>query len=381
MNINNAIELAKIEGRVGVINTLYETQLITAKECESRLGTEAGQFAALYDAGAVDSKFNYLLALSISSAVEELSFKCYENRHDAEVFWTMRDAAKPGQLLPDLEEVLAMSRRIQEDARLDEIRKSKELRVFTEGRRKCVDDDGFTTYWADIESEIGEGANTIQEALAIVEKFQKETVETNQNLRDDFDTFPGYYSPSFFTVYNPIGDFLFSGFWQPDKQAYVVPEPLTDAEYHELHDKKARLNKELPDNQRADNYDTCRQIREDIVQIEHKLVTSDFWTTVNDFPGDAVIGDFIESVRKFNSQSATSFEPDRLTELQLSSLSCGHLSGISPSPHPNNIKALFQSITSFNEEAPASGTPLMEEEIMEADSDIHERAQNRVRYN
>ncbi|WP_410375999.1 hypothetical protein [Enterobacter sp. CPE_E331] len=56
-------------------------------------------------------------------------------------------------------------------------------------------------------------------------------------------------------------------------------------------------------NQRADNYDTCRQIRSEIVQIELKLVTSDFWTTVDDFPGDAVIGDFTESVRKFNAQS------------------------------------------------------------------------------
>lgn len=189
---------------------------------------------------------------------------------------------------------------------------------------------------------------------------------------------PGYYSPRLFTVYNPIGDPLFAGFWQYDKQAYVVPEPLTDAAYHELHDKKARLNKELPENQRADNYDTCRQIRDEIVQIELKLVTSDFWTTVNDFPGDAVIGDFTESVKKFNAQSAIPLQMDRLTELQLSS---GHLSGISPTLHSANIKELFQPITAMNEDTPPRGTSLMEEEVMEADSGIHERAHNRARFN
>ncbi|WP_407221241.1 hypothetical protein [Enterobacter sp. CPE_E1214] len=250
MNIDNSIELAKIEGQIDVIRALYENELITAEECESRLGTAVGEFGALYDAGAVDSKFNYDLALSISSAVEQLSMKCDENRPDAEVFWTMRDVAKPGEEVPDVEDVLARSRKIQEDARLNEIRKGRELRIVTEGSHKCFDDDGFSTYWADIELEIGEGANTIQEALAIVEKFQKETAETNHNYFDGYETVPGCYSPKLFTVYNPLGDPLFSGFWQSDKQAYIIPEPLTDAAYHELHDKKARLNKELPENQR-----------------------------------------------------------------------------------------------------------------------------------
>lgn len=474
MSIDNSIELAKIEGQIDVIRALYETKLITAEECESRLGTAVGQFGALYDAGAVDSKFNYVLALSISSAIDELSLKCYENRPDAEVFWTMRNVAKPGELLPDVEEVLARSRKIQDDARLNEIRKEKELRVVVEGSHKCVDDDGYSTYWADIELEIGEGANTIQEALAIVEKFQKETAETNLNHRDDYETFPGYYSPKLFTVYNPIGDPLFTGFWQSDKQAYVVPEPLTDAEYNELHDKKARLNKELPENQRADNYDTCRQIRDEIVQIELKLVTSDFWTTVNDFPGDAVIGDFTESVRKFNAQSVSVSVPssspvvhvvyeelsdscfieDNLDEAikQMNFLIKVHKSsdhnyevsvyevpgddkirsmdsrrlkeyidksenakllftnnekllsnakdhqnihdvvteyndsdGASNTSAPTlqsaGIKELFQPITVLNEDTPVTGTALLEEEVMEADPGIHERAHNRIRFN
>lgn len=113
MTIDNSIELAKIEGQIDVIRALYETKLITAEECESRTGNAVGQFSALYDAGAVDSKFNYVLALSISSAVDELSLKCYENRPDAEVWWTMRNEAKPGELLPDVEEVLAVSKKIQ----------------------------------------------------------------------------------------------------------------------------------------------------------------------------------------------------------------------------------------------------------------------------
>ncbi|EJY8333041.1 hypothetical protein OHJ61_003805, partial [Cronobacter sakazakii] len=170
MTIDNSIELAKIEGQIDVIRALYETKLITAEECESRLGNAVGQFSALYDAGAVDSKFNYVLALSISSAVDELSLKCYENRPDAEVWWTMRNEAKPGELLPDVEEVLARSKKIQDDAKLNEIRKDKELRVLVEGWHTCVDDDGYSTYNAEIEFEIGEGANTIQEALALVEK-------------------------------------------------------------------------------------------------------------------------------------------------------------------------------------------------------------------
>ncbi|MBK4597866.1 hypothetical protein JJP99_25440, partial [Enterobacter hormaechei] len=313
----------------------------------------------------IDSKFNYGLALSISNAVEDLNAKLCENRPDAEIFWTMRNEGKPGEDYPVVEDIIAKSLKFQDDARINEIRKDKELRVMVEGWHTCVDDDGYSTYNAEIEFEIGEGANTIQEALALVEKFHKETVETNQNHYDGYDPLPGYYSPRLFTVYNPIGDPLFAGFWQYDKQVYFVPEPLTDAEYHELHDKKARLNKELPENQRADNYDTCRQIRDEIVQIELKLVTSDFWTTVNDFPGDAVIGDFTESVKKFNAQSATPLAPDRLTELQLSS---GHLSGISPTLHSANIKELFQPITALNEDTPASGTSIMEEEVMEADS-------------
>ncbi|EMN5850598.1 hypothetical protein RJO36_004060 [Enterobacter hormaechei] len=378
MNINNSIELARIEGEIDVIRALYDASLINAVECESRLGNSVGQFGALFKAGAVDSKFNYGLALSISNAVEDLNAKLCENRPDAEIFWTMRNEGKPGEDYPVVEDIIAKSLKIQDDARINEIRKDKELRVMVEGWHTCVDDDGYTTYNAEIEFEIGEGANTIQEALALVEKFQKETVDTNQNYYDGHDPLPGYYSPRLFTVYNPIGDPLFAGFWQYDKQAYVVPEPLTDAAYHELHDKKARLNKELPENQRADNYDTCRQIRDEIVKIELKLVTSDFWTTVNDFPGDAVIGDFTESVKNFNAQSATSLEPDRLTELQLSS---GHLSGISPTLHSANIKELFQPITALKEDAPASGSSLMVEEFMEDDSGIHERAHNRARFN
>lgn len=474
MSIDNSIELAKIEGQIDVIRALYETKLITAVECESRLGTAVGQFVALYDAGAVDSKFNYDLALSISSAVDELSLKSYENRPDAEVFWTMRNVTKPGELLPDVEEVLARSRKIQDDAKLNEIRKDKELRVLVEGWHTCVDDDGYTTYNAEIEFEIGEGANTIQEALALVEKFQKETVDTNQNYYDGHDPLPGYYSPRLFTVYNPIGDPLFAGFWQYDKQAYVVPEPLTDAAYHELHDKKARLNKELPENQRADNYDTCRQIRDEIVQIELKLVTSDFWTTVNDYPGDEVIGDFTESVRKFNAQSVSvpvlssspvvhvvyeelsdsCFIEDSLDEAikQMNFLtkvhkSSGHNYEVSvyevpdddkvlsmdsrrlkeyldqsgnakllftnnekhlsnakdhqnihdvvteynnsdgasnttaPTLQSAGIKELFQPITILNEDTPASGTALLEEEVMEVDSGIHERAHKRAKFN
>ncbi|MFH2790826.1 hypothetical protein ABK814_18240 [Enterobacter hormaechei] len=378
MNINNSIELARIEGEIDVIRALYDASLINAVECESRLGNSVGQFGALFKAGAVDSKFNYGLALSISNAVEDLNAKLCENRPDAEIFWTMRNEGKPGEDYPVVEDIIAKSQKIQDDARINEIRKDKELRVMVEGWHTCVDDDGYSTYNAEIEFEIGEGANTIQEALALVEKFQKETVDTNQNYYDGHDPLPGYYSPRLFTVYNPIGDPLFAGFWQYDKQAYVVPEPLTDAAYHELHDKKARLNKELPENQRADNYDTCRQIRDEIVQIELKLVTSDFWTTVNDFPGDAVIGDFTESVKKFNAQSAIPLQMDRLTELQLSS---GHLSGISPILHSANIKELFQPITAMNEDTPPRGTSLMEEEVMEADSGIHERAHNRARFN
>lgn len=378
MNINNSIELARIEGEIDVIRALYDASLINAVECESRLGNSVGQFGALFKAGAVDSKFNYGLALSISNAVEDLNAKLCENRPDAEIFWTMRNEGEPGEDYPVVEDIIAKSLKIQDDARINEIRKDKELRVMVEGWHTCVDDDGYTTYNAEIEFEIGEGANTIQEALALVEKFQKETVDTNKNYYDGHDPLPGYYSPRLFTVYNPIGDPLFAGFWQYDKQAYVVPEPLTDAAYHELHDKKARLNKELPENQRADNYDTCRQIRDEIVQIELKLVTSDFWTTVNDFPGDAVIGDFTESVKKFNAQSAIPLQMDRLTELQLSS---GHLSGISPTLHSANIKELFQPITAMNEDTPPRGTSLMEEEVMEADSGIHERAHNRARFN
>ncbi|MDE4745162.1 hypothetical protein [Klebsiella pneumoniae] len=378
MNINNSIELARIEGEIDVIRALYDASLINAAECESRLGNSVGQFGALFKAGAVDSKFNYGLALSISNAVEDLNAKLCENRPDAEIFWTMRNEGKPGEDYPVVEDIIAKSQKIQDDARINEIRKDKELRVMVEGWHTCVDDDGYSTYNAEIEFEIGEGANTIQEALALVEKFQKETVDTNQNYYDGHDPLPGYYSPRLFTVYNPIGDPLFAGFWQYDKQAYVVPEPLSDAAYHELHDKKARLNKELPENQRADNYDTCRQIRDEIVQIELKLVTSDFWTTVNDFPGDAVIGDFTESVKKFNAQSAIPLQMDRLTELQLSS---GHLSGISPTLHSANIKELFQPITAMNEDTPPRGTSLMEEEVMEADSGIHERAHNRARFN
>ncbi len=338
----------------------------------------------------------------------------------------------------------------------------------------CVDDDGYSTYNAEIEFEIGEGANTIQEALALVEKFQKETVDTNQNHYDGHDPLPGYYSPRLFTVYNPIGDPLFAGFWQYDKQAYVVPEPLTDAAYNELHDKKARLNKELPENQRADNYDTCRQIRDEIVQIELKLVTSDFWTTVNDYPGDEVIGDFTESVRKFNARSVSipvpssspivhvvyeelsdsCFIEDSLDEaikqmnfltkvhkssghnyevsvyevpdddkvLSLDShrlkeyldqsgdakllftnnekhlsnaknhqnihgvvtecnISDGASNTTAPTLQSAGIKELFQPITILNEDTPASGTALLEEEVMEADSGIHERAHKRARFN
>lgn len=364
MNIDNSIELAKIEGQIEVISALYDTGLITPEECESRLGTAVGQFVALYDAGAVDSKFNYDLAVSISSAVEELNLKCLESRPDGEIFWTMRHVAKPGELLPDVDDTLARSMKIKDDARLNEIRKDKELRVVAEGWHMCVDDNGYSTYNAEIEFEIGEGANTIQEALDIVEKFQKETVETNQNYCDGHDLLPGYYSPRLFTVYSPMGDPLFAGFWQYDKQAYIVPEPLTDAAYNELHEEKVRLNEALSENQRADNYDTCRQIRDELVKIELKLVTSDFWTTVNDYPGDAVIGDFTESVKKFNAQFVS------VTELSSS-----------PEVHSSNIKELFQPITALNEDTPASGTTLLEEEIMEADLGIHERAHNRARIN
>ncbi|HDS8886954.1 TPA: hypothetical protein QHV71_000526 [Enterobacter hormaechei subsp. steigerwaltii] len=474
MNINNSIELARIEGEIDVIRALYDASLINAVECESRLGTSVGQFGALFRAGAVDSKFNYGLALSISNAVEDLNAKLCENRPDAEIFWTMRNEGKPGEDYPVVEDIIANSLKIQDDARINEIRKDKELRVMVEGWHTCVDDDGYSTYNAEIEFEIGEGANTIQEALALVEKFHKETVETNQNHYDGHDPLPGYYSPRLFTVYNPIGDPLFAGFWQYDKQAYVVPEPLTDDEYHELHDKKARLNKELPENQRADNYDTCRQIRDEIVQIELKLVTSDFWTTVNDFPGDAVIGDFTESVRKFNAQSVSVYVPssspvvhvvyeelsdscfieDSLDEAikQMNFLtkvheSSGHNYEVSvyevpdddkvlsmdsrrlkeylgqsgnakllftnnekllsnakenqnihdvvteydnsggaskttaPTLQSAGIKELFQPITVMNEDTPASDIALLEEEVMEADSGIHERAHNRIRFN
>jgi hypothetical protein len=378
MNIENSIELAKIEGQIDVIRALYDTSLITAEECESSLGTAVGQFVALFDAGAVDNKFNYDLALSISSAIEELNLKCSENRLDGEVFWTMRNEACPGEDIPDVEDILARSRKIQDDARLNELRQNKALRVIAEGRHQCLDDDGYSTYMAGIEFEIGEGANTIQEALAIVEKFQKETAETNKSYFNGYEVLPGYYSPKLFTVSNQNGDPLFAGFWQSDNQAYIVPDPLTDAAYHELHDEKARLNKALPENQRADNYDTCRQIRDKIEKIELNLVTSDFWTTVNDFPGDEVIGDFKEAVKNFNEKS-TYYNLE--TGQDNRSLSSGHLSRISPTLHSANIKEMFQPIIAMSEDTPAGETSLLEEEVMEADSGIHVRAQNRVNFN
>lgn len=71
MNIDNAVEIAKIEAEVDTLCRLSELDLIDNAELNNRLGDAVVRFSDLYDKGGIDSKFCYDMARELSNKIEQ----------------------------------------------------------------------------------------------------------------------------------------------------------------------------------------------------------------------------------------------------------------------------------------------------------------------
>ncbi|EDV7306727.1 hypothetical protein A2G10_003715 [Salmonella enterica subsp. enterica serovar Plymouth] len=271
MNIDNALEIAKIEAEVDTLCRLSELDLIDKDELDNRLGDAVVRFMDLYDKGGIDSKFCYDMARELSNKIEQAD--------TGDGWWTLNfeDFSRDEKLTS--EKVIAESIEKQEKNRIRFERENKAYRVVVRGTETTPVDDMqplYGTFEGVVEFEIGEGANSISDALKIVKEFDAQNREKNKEFMiDEFERDVGYLTPSRFRIFDSAKNAVIGGVWE-NKTLHIPDDNLNQGMVDMLNKKIEELEKQYEKEFRADNNDTCRRIAVDIDIINIKLLNNNF---------------------------------------------------------------------------------------------------------
>ncbi|EAA0921429.1 hypothetical protein DK092_16460 [Salmonella enterica subsp. enterica] len=271
MNIDNALEIAKIEAEVDTLCRLSELDLIDKDELDNRLGDAVARFMDLYDKGGIDSKFCYDMARELSNKIEQAD--------TGDGWWTLNfeDFSRDEKLTS--KKVIAESIEKQEKNRIRLERENKAYRVVVRGTETTPVDDMqplYGTFEGVVEFEIGEGANSISDALKIVKEFDAQNREKNKEFMiDEFERDVGYLTPSRFRIFDSAKNAVIGGVWE-NKTLHIPDDNLNQGMVDMLNKKIEELEKQYEKEFRADNNDTCRRIAVDIDIINIKLLNNNF---------------------------------------------------------------------------------------------------------
>ncbi|EDX0050665.1 hypothetical protein GT185_003708 [Salmonella enterica] len=271
MNIDNALEIAKIEAEVDTLCRLSELDLIDKDELDNRLGDAVVRFMDLYDKGGIDSKFCYDMARELSNKIEQAD--------TGDGWWTLNfeDFSRDEKLTS--KKVIAESIEKQEKNRIRLEREIKAYRVVVRGTETTPVDDMqplYGTFEGVVEFEIGEGANSISDALKIVKEFDAQNREKNKEFMiDEFERDVGYLTPSRFRIFDSANNAVIGGVWE-NKTLHIPDDNLNQGMVDMLNKKIEELEKQYEKEFRADNNDTCRRIAVDIDIINIKLLNNNF---------------------------------------------------------------------------------------------------------
>ncbi|EDQ9732054.1 hypothetical protein BH006_07250 [Salmonella enterica] len=271
MNIGNALEIAKIEAEVDTLCRLSELDLIDKDELDNRLGDAVVRFMDLYDKGGIDSKFCYDMARELSNKIEQAD--------TGDGWWTLNfeDFSRDEKLTS--KKVIAESIEKQEKNRIRLERENKAYRVVVRGTETTPVDDMqplYGTFEGVVEFEIGEGANSISDALKIVKEFDAQNREKNKEFMiDEFERDVGYLTPSRFRIFDSANNAVIGGVWE-NKTLHIPDDNLNQGMVDMLNKKIEELEKQYEKEFRADNNDTCRRIAVDIDIINIKLLNNNF---------------------------------------------------------------------------------------------------------
>lgn len=269
MNIDNAVEIAKIEAEVDTLCRLSELDLIDNAELNNRLGDAVVRFSDLYDKGGIDSKFCYDMARELSNKIEQAD--------PGEGWWTLNfEDFSRGEKLTS-KKVIAESVEKQEKNRIRLERENKAYRVVVRGTETTPVDDMqplYGTFEGVVEFEIGEGANSISDALKIVKEFDAQNREKNKEFMiDEFERDVGYLTPSRFRIFDSAKNAVIGGVWE-NKTLHIPDDNLNQGMVDMLNKKIEELEKQYEKEFRADNNDSCRRIAVDIDIINIKLLNN-----------------------------------------------------------------------------------------------------------
>ncbi|EAO3951008.1 hypothetical protein CCR28_17320 [Salmonella enterica] len=271
MNIDNALEIAKIEAEVDTLCRLSELDLIDKDELDNRLGDAVVRFMDLYDKGGIDSKFCYDMARELSNKIEQAD--------TGDGWWTLNfeDFSRDEKLTS--KKVIAESIEKQEKNRIRLERENKAYRVVVRGTETTPVDDMqplYGTFEGVVEFEIGEGANSISDALKIVKEFDAQNREKNKEFMiDEFERDVGYLTPSRFRIFDSANNAVIGGVWE-NKTLHIPDDNLNQGMVDMLNKKIEELETQYEKEFRADNNDTCRRIAVDIDIINIKLLNNNF---------------------------------------------------------------------------------------------------------
>ncbi|EBQ2829480.1 hypothetical protein A9823_20860 [Salmonella enterica] len=271
MNIDNALEIAKIEAEVDTLCRLSELDLIDKDELDNRLGDAVVRFMDLYDKGGIDSKFCYDMARELSNKIEQAD--------TGDGWWTLNfeDFSRDEKLTS--KKVIAESIEKQEKNRIRLERENKAYRVVVRGTETTPVDDMqplYGTFEGVVEFEIGEGANSISDALKIVKEFDVQNREKNKEFMiDEFERDVGYLTPSRFRIFDSAKNAVIGGVWE-NKTLHIPDDNLNQGMVDMLNKEIEELEKQYEKEFRADNNDTCRRIAVDIDIINIKLLNNNF---------------------------------------------------------------------------------------------------------
>ncbi|MEN30491.1 hypothetical protein EDY01_21820 [Salmonella enterica] len=271
MNIDNALEIAKIEAEVDTLCRLSELDLIDKDELDNRLGDAVVRFMDLYDKGGIDSKFCYDMARELSNKIEQAD--------TGDGWWTLNfeDLSRDEKLTS--KKVIAESIEKQEKNRIRIERESKAYRVVVTGTKTTPVDDMqplFGTFESSVQFETGAGANSISDALKIVKEFDAQNREKNKEFMiDEFERDVGYLTPSQFMIFDSAMNDVIGGIWE-NKTIHIPDDNLNKSMVDALNQKKEELENEYEKEFRADNNDSCRRIAAEMDVINIKILNSDF---------------------------------------------------------------------------------------------------------
>ena len=163
--------------------------------------------------------------------------------------------------------VIAESVEKQEINRIRLERENKAYRVVVRGTETTPVDDMqplYGTFEGVVEFEIGEGANSISDALKIVKEFDAQNREKNKEFMiDEFERDVGYLTPSRFRIFDSAKNAVIGGVWE-NKTLHIPDDNLNQGMVDMLNKKIEELEKQYEKEFRADNNDSCRRIAVDI---------------------------------------------------------------------------------------------------------------------